>query len=710
MMRGLRHLFGFLVIMAALAVIGLGALLGYAAATLPLAPGPAAVQRTALTLRAADGSPLGQGGVTKGEVVTLAQLPPHLVKAVLAIEDRRFYEHQGVDPVGVLRAALANLRARAIEEGGSTITQQLARTAFLSNQRTLQRKVQEAMIALWLEARLSKEAILERYLNTIYFGAGAWGIDGAARRYFDKPAAKLDLPESAMLAGLIRAPSTTAPTRNLAAAQRRATVVLDAMVAAGWLTPEQATNAKTHPARPSALPSVPPGSQYFADWATGEAAGLINAGAPAALVETTLAPDLQRLAERIVGKNLAEEGKKLDVGQAALVAMTPDGAVLAMVGGLDHRASQFNRAAQAHRQAGSLFKLFVYLAALQRGLTPDMTAVDGPVHVGDWSPANFDDRYYGTVTLRDAFALSLNSVAVQVASEIGWGAVAEQARGMGVRSPMLAVPALSLGAADVTLLEMTAAFAAVAADQARVEPFAIRRIVIGDQALEWHPLAPGKPTWNRDQALDLLGAVMRTGTAAAAALDHPSYGKTGTSQDHRDAWFVGFDDALVVGVWVGNDDDTPMRQVTGARLPAAIWHDFMTEAKPILRHLARTPVAAVSAPAMASATDEATTTAELRGVPKLLDTGTLVVAGQVVKLFGVQGDDRYVSQMQRFIAGREVVCAPVGDGRHRCQVGNYDLSRVVLYNGGAQSLADAPDALVEAERRAREARRGLWGG
>lgn len=690
---------------AALATVMLGAVLVLTALSLPLDRRlPQGIERAALTLRAADGSLLGQAGVVKGDPVTLAALPPHLVKAVLAIEDRRFYDHAGVDPVGIVRAAWANLRAGAIVEGGSTITQQLARVTLLSNDRTLRRKLQEAMIAMWLEARLSKQEILERYLDSIYFGAGAWGVDGAAWRYFDKPASRLELAEAAMLAGLIRAPSAAAPTRNLALAQRRAAMVLDAMVAAGWLSAADAQAAKDHPARPASLPEPPPGSAYFADWVAGEVNRRLNAGAPAAAVETTLVPELQRLAERTVAAVLAAQGAQSDAGQAALVAMTTDGAVLAMVGGRDYENSQFNRAVQAHRQAGSLFKLFVYLAGLQRGLSPDMTAVDEPVHVGNWTPANFADQYHGPVTLRDAFALSLNSVAVQVASEIGWGAVAEQARSMGVRSPLLAVPALSLGAADVTLLEMTAAFAAVAGDSARVVPYGVRRIALEDDVLSVHPGVPRPAPWSRAQVRDLLSAVMTYGTAAGAALDHASFGKTGTSQDHRDAWFVGFDDSLVVGVWVGNDDNRPMRQVTGARLPAAIWHDFMMAAGPVMQRLKREPAVVVTTP-MASIPPES-----LRGVPQVVDTGTLVVAGQVVRLVGVQGDSRFAPQMQGFIAGRDVVCAPAGDGRHRCTVGDYDLSRVVLFNGGAQSLADAPDALVDAERRAREARRGLWGG
>lgn len=593
-----KRLLATLLALAAMTPVMLAGVLVAAVVSLPLGDLAQPVPRAAYALRAADGSLLGQGGVTKGGPVTLAELPPYLVKAVLAIEDRRFYDHSGIDPVGILRAATANLRAGSIQEGGSTITQQLVRAEFLSNQRTFRRKLQEALLAWWLERRLTKEQILERYLDTVYFGAGAWGVDGAARRYFAKPARDVTLPEAAMLAGLIQAPSWYAPTRDLGAAQKRAAMVLDAMVAAGWLTKEQAKAAREAPARPAAMAALPAGSQYFADWAAGEAAMLLGPGAPAAVVETTLEPELQRLAEQAVARAMADAGQAENAGQAALVAMTPDGAVVAMVGGLDYRASQFNRAVQAHRQAGSSFKLFVYLAGLQHGLRPDDTAVDEPVRVGGWQPRNYGETYHGLVTLRDAFALSMNSVSVQVASQVGWGAVAEQARRMGVRSPLLAVPALSLGAADVTLLELTAAYAAVAADRAHLPAYGVRRIVLPDQVLERQPAPLPQAPWSRRQALDLLAAVMEYGTASGSRLDHASYGKTGTSQEHRDAWFIGFDEHLVVGVWVGNDDNGPMHEVTGARLPARIWHDFMTAAGPLAQRLkSQPPAVAARSPA-----------------------------------------------------------------------------------------------------------------
>lgn len=732
-----------LVVVAALGVLGGGAVIGYYALRLPLPDSAVAVPRQAsFTLVAADGAPMGGFGAVKGEVLRLDELPAHLVRAVLAIEDRRFWEHHGVDVYGIARAAWANLRAGMVTEGASTVTQQLARTLYLSQKRTYERKLQEVLIAVWLERRMTKERILESYLNSIYFGAGAWGVDGAARRYFGKSARDLDLAESAMLAGLIRAPSTYSPVRDAAVARRRAGVVLDAMVAAGWLDPAAAEAARNRPLRLARDAAAPSGWRHFADWAGGEAAGLLNPAMPPSVVQTTLDPDLQAAAERVVRQWIEREGRRSRVEQAALVAMTPEGTVLAMVGGVDYDASQFNRAVQSRRQAGSLFKLFVYAAALQGGYAPDSVLIDQPVRVGAWAPENYDNFYRGPVDLRTAFAQSINSVAVQLASAVGWGRVAEVARSMGITSPLPPVPALSLGAADVSLLEMTAAYAAVAADRQRVRPRGLHRIVAGDRVIELRPAAAPPPSWNRAQLLDLLAAVMREGTGTGSALARPSAGKTGTSQDYRDAWFVGFTADVVVGVWVGNDDNSPMEGITGAKLPAQIWHDFMVAADSLKRDprrrrdldlppaaarlevqqyasldpqmAATAPMPTVTLPPSAAAAEVAgmarPAEGELRGVPVVLDTGTLSIDGQMVRLHGVAGSGRFVEQMQRFIAGREVRCTPVAGGRYRCEVGGRDLSRVVIYNGGARSTVDAPAPYGEAEREARVARRGLWGG
>ncbi len=724
MKRRVARILATTVLLGIAGLLVVGGSVAYYALSLPLSQAVAVqVRQPSLSLKAADGSALGHGGPYRGEPVQVDDLPRYAVDAVLAVEDRRFYDHHGLDFAGIARALMANVRAGGIAEGGSTITQQLARTMFLSPERTLRRKVQEAMIALWLERRLKKDEILARYLNTIYFGGGAWGIDGASRRYFGKSARQLTLPEAAMLAGLIQAPSTYAPTRDLRAAQQRAAVVLTAMVDAGSLDARAAAAAKEAPATLTREAAIDPGRRYFADWAANQAATMLGPNTTAAVVETTLDPDLQRLAEDTIRNIVGDGGGESHAGQVAMVVMRNDGAVLAMVGGTDYEASQFNRATQARRQAGSLFKLFVYAAASQRGYTAHDMFTDQPVRVGNWTPSNIEDYYRGPVSLRTAFAQSINSVAVQLASEVGWARVAEVAQSMGITSPLMPVPALSLGAADVTLVEMTSAFAAVAADKARVWPHGIQRILVGDAVVEVATADQPPPAWDREMMLDLLTAVMREGTAAGAALDRPSAGKTGTSQDYRDAWFVGFTSDVVVGVWVGNDDNSPMDHVTGSRLPARIWHAFMigadrlkvASAPAVPPQYAAAPEVGVPYVSVTTPSDTVgveTAPAQLAGVPVVLDPGTLALGGHVIRLFGVSGDARFTAQMQRFIAGREIRCQAMGGGgdRHRCEIGGQDLARIVLYNGGGRSSAEAPPPLIAAEQNARSAQRGTWGG
>ena len=396
---------------------------------------------------------------------------------MLAIEDRRFRSHLGVDLRGIGRALVANLTAGGVREGGSTITQQLARLLYLSQERTLRRKLQEAMLAVWLELRLGKDEILERYLNGVYFGAGAYGVEGAARRYFRKPARELSLSEAAMLAGLIQAPSDYAPTRDLTVAQERASVVLGAMVDAGVLAQEAADAARASPAVPVVEPEAVPGRAYFADWAAGEAGELLGPLSADYAVRTTLDLELQALAERVIAS--ASGGRRARtkrVSQAALVALGADGAVLAMVGGRDYRESQFNRATQARRQPGSLFKLFVYLAAFETGLTPDTVLMDEPVQVGDWQPENHSGRHMGPVELRTAFALSLNSIAVKLIQEVGPERVIEVARRLGITSPLEPNPSLALGTSGTTLLEITRAYAAVATGRLDITPYGIAAV------------------------------------------------------------------------------------------------------------------------------------------------------------------------------------------------------------------------------------------
>ena len=706
--------------LGAAAVLVLG-YLAYCLATLSFGGG-LVVEPTpsALMVEANRGELFATRGVFKGEKLGVGDLTPELVQAVIAIEDRRFYRHGGIDVRGMMRAAWRNLTGNRIE-GASTISQQLVRMMYLSPERTIKRKVQEAMLAVWLEHQISKEEILVRYLNTAYFGAGVYGVDAAAKRYFGKPAKELSLSEAALLAGLVRAPSALAPHRNLDAARARAERVLDAMVDMGAISRETADAARRQPATLRVPPDAPPGTNYFVDAAGAEVKSLVGSALGDLRLSSTLDLKLQTTAEQVVARHLAGEGRGKNVGQAALVAMTLDGAVIAMVGGRDYNESQFNRAMQAKRQPGSLFKLFVYLTALQKGARPDSMMVDRPVHIGDWEPENYGHRYRGPVTLRTAFAHSINSVAVQLAETVGVKNVVEVARKLGVRSDLPPNPSLALGTAEVNLLEMTRAFAAIAANAESVEPYFVRSIARGDQTLYTRQAAAPQPPSDpaaRAAMLDLLVSVVREGTARSARIAVPAAGKTGTSQDYRDAWFVGFTPELVVGVWVGNDDNSPMKNVTGGSLPAGIWRDFVTQAgavrsrppqpspAPRVSERLNPPVGAQPAAGVAAVPRSGS----LRGQVGVLDTGTLDVQGQVVRLFGVEGaTGRMARELARYIGGREAVCeAAPSAGAYRCRVDEQDLSELVLRYGGGRASADAPQDMRSLEAHARNARLGVW--
>jgi penicillin-binding protein 1A len=689
----------------------------YCLATLPLAGG-LVIEATpsALVVEAENGQAFATRGVFKGEKLAAGDVPADLGRAVIAIEDRRFYQHGGVDVRGIFRAAWHNIAAGGAREGASTITQQLVRMTYLSPERTLKRKVQEAMLALWLEHQLSKEEILVRYLNTAYFGAGVYGVDAAAKRYFGKTARDLSLGEAAMLAGLVRAPSALAPHRNLERARARADLVLDAMVETRAISREQADAARRQPAALRVPPETPPGTNYFVDMVNAEVRSLLGSASGDWRIRSTLDLKVQALAESVVAKHLSAQGRAKNVNQAALVAMTHDGAILAMVGGRDYNDSQFNRVTQAKRQPGSLFKLFVYLAALQKGYTPQTIMIDRPVQIGDWEPENYRRRYNGPVPLRFAFANSINSVAVQLANEVGIDSVIETARKLGVQSDLPAVPSLALGSAEVNLLEMTRAFAAIAANVESVETYSVRSIHRGEQALHARTAAtrpsPSDPA-ARAAMIDLLASVVREGTGKAARIPGPVAGKTGTSQDYRDAWFIGFTPELVVGVWVGNDDNAPMNGVTGGSLPATIWSEFVTQAGarkalPAPSLLRRAP--SVGTPMGALGPDRpAPSAGAIRGTAVVLDTATLEIQGQIVHLDGVEGiTGRIARGLGRFLRRREVICEPTSAQGHRCRVGDQDLSELILFNGGGRATADAAPELRAAEGRAREMRAGFW--
>jgi len=523
----------------------------------------------AMLLLSEEGRPIARRGAIKEAPVEAARLDPLTPAAFIAIEDRRFRTHWGIDPRAIGRAMVANFSAGGVRQGGSTLTQQLAKTSFLSSDRSYKRKAQEVIIAFWLEAWLSKDEILSRYLSSVYFGDGVYGLRAAARHYFGREPQNLSLAQSAMLAGMVQAPSRLAPTRNLKGAQKRSRLVLQEMADTGAISLERARSTRS--ARPIARRQKIPNGTYFADWVAPSAQRAFEADYGEVKVPTTLDADLQKLAVRAIAN--AGLGK----AQAALVAMRPDGRVVAMVGGKSYKDSPFNRATQARRQPGSAFKLFVYLAAMRAGYSPDDMIEDRPITIDGWTPRNSDGVYRGTITLREAFARSSNVAAVRLAERVGRDNVIRAARELGVRSPLTSNPSLALGSSSVSLIELTAAYAAVAGGRYPVRP---RGLPLSRDETEggmagWFA-GGGSLDRRRDWTpmLDLLWSAANQGTGRRAALAVPTFGKTGTTQDHQDAIFVGFAGDLVVGVWVGRDDNRSLGDVSGGTAPASIWRAF----------------------------------------------------------------------------------------------------------------------------------------
>jgi penicillin-binding protein 1A len=571
---------------ATLAIWGLVAVLGvvaYYGYDLPDVGNLSALtRRPSVTLVGDDGQPFASYGDLYYDVVPLKEMPPFLPEAVIATEDRRFFEHFGIDPIGMARALVTDIRTGEIRQGGSTITQQLAKNLFLTSERTVKRKVQEVLLALWLEHKFSKDQILTIYLNRVYLGAGAYGVEAAARKYFNKSARQLTLYESAVIAGLLKAPSRFNPFANPELTAQRANQVLQNMVEAGYLAPAQAAAAARQREELKPAATAVWRGRYFADWAMDHVRDLLGYIDRDIVVKTTFDPRLQRLAEDAVGGVLDKEGAKLDIGQGALVALGPGGEVKAMVGGRDYRQSQFNRAVQALRQPGSAFKPFVYLAGLESGYGPDSTFNDAPITIGKWHPGNYDDKYFGRVTLRAALAHSLNSVAAQLADKAGVKHVIEVAHRLGITSELRPDLSIALGTSEVSLLELTAAYGAFADGGKGVWPYGIREIDDRDGHVLYRRTGsgPGQVMTAREAStmVDMMSGVIAGGTGRAANIGRPAAGKTGTTQDYRDALFVGFTPDLTAGVWVGNDDGTPMKRVTGGRTPAQIWHNFMMAA------------------------------------------------------------------------------------------------------------------------------------
>ncbi|MBL9012177.1 MAG: PBP1A family penicillin-binding protein [Alphaproteobacteria bacterium] len=580
--RGGWGIFKFLVASSALGVLALAMLVGYYAAGLPPTDQLFGVKGTpSITVLDANGAVIATRGAGVGELVPVSRMSPYLPRAVLAIEDRRFYEHFGLDVWGLTRALFANVEAGRVVQGGSTITQQLAKNLFLTPERTFERKMEEALLAIWLEMKYSKDEILTLYLNRVYFGAGTYGVEAASRRYFDKGARDLTLKESAILAGLLKAPSRLAPTKDAEAAEERAEIVLAAMEEAGFIT--RAERARANEARPAVMATrSSPGAEYFADWVLEQVPGFIG-GAPEGdiVVETTLDLGLQRAAEIAVAQALEARGEKLRIGQAAFVALSTEGAVRAMVGGRSYAESQFNRAVQAQRPPGSSFKPFVFLAALEAGYTPDSLVLDAPIKLKNWNPGNYKHKYEGEVTLTHALSRSLNSVAIRLIVDVGPKTAAAVAKRLGVLSPLLAQPALALGASEVNLLELTSAYAPFANGGLSAIPHGIVRIRTRQGRTLYErqgsgPMEVIAPVFAAEMTYMMRETVL-AGTAKRARLEgRDAAGKTGTGQAFRDAWFVGFTRDLVAGVWVGNDDNAAMKDVTGGSVPAEIWQAFMT--------------------------------------------------------------------------------------------------------------------------------------
>ncbi|MEE2690697.1 MAG: PBP1A family penicillin-binding protein [Pseudomonadota bacterium] len=558
----------------------------------------AANRQTSIVILDRNGDEIAARGSRYGERVAVSDLPPYLVKAFIATEDRRFYEHRGVDLRGTARAFMTNLKHGGVVEGGSTITQQLARNLFLSLEQTYVRKAREALLALWLEGRYSKDEILSLYLNRIYLGAGAYGVEAAAKTYFGKSARDVSLSEAVMLAGLPKAPSSLAPTQNPFGAQKRAGDVLDNLVETGAITEFDAREARKHPPV-IAAGEGDVGLGYFFDYIAAKARDMAGGRRGDLIVTTTLDARMQRDAQAAVASVISTETKLAGAEQAALVAYDVNGALRAMVGGVSYVESQFNRATQARRQPGSAFKPFVYIAALEAGLTPQSAFVDQPINIDGWEPKNYGEGYQGRMRLTEAVAKSVNTIAVQASEFAGRDKVVEAAHRMGIQSNIQPVPSIALGGANMTLEELTGAYIPLARGGTRVEPYAIQRIEDQNlQVIYQHRDEEPVQVLSRQTATDinyLLFQVMNSGTGAGASLGgRVSAGKTGTTNDWRDAWFVGYTAQIVAGVWVGNDAYTPMNHVTGGTLPARIWKNFMLAAH---QNLPRKPIeGAVPAP------------------------------------------------------------------------------------------------------------------
>ena len=528
------------------------------------------------------GRALARRGDLAGAPLPLKELPPYVPRAFIAIEDRRFYEHSGVDPYGIARALIANVLHRGVAQGGSTITQQLAKNLFLTQERTITRKLQEALLAIWLERKFSKTQILELYLNRVYFGSGAYGIEQASQHYFGKSARQITVAEAALLAGVVKSPSRLAPTRNFDGAEKRAKAVLAAMAELKFISHSTERTALARP--PRIVAQATTGSvNYVADWVMDALNDTLGRVEEDISVQTTIDANLQANAEKALTDELAQRGDKSGVGQGALVAMTPDGSVRALVGGRNYADSQFNRAVSAKRQPGSAFKAFIYLTAIEHGLTPDSVREDRPINVKGWQPENYSHEYFGPVTLTKALALSLNTVSVRLTLEFTPLAVIRTAYRLGIASKLEPNASIALGTSEVSMLELVGAYATFANGGYALVPHVVQKITAANGKVLYARKTGqlGRIVEARYVAMmnQMMAETLTIGTAHKAALPGwPAAGKTGTSQDFRDAWFIGYTAHLVTGVWLGNDDGASTKHVTGGGLPVEIWSRFMRSA------------------------------------------------------------------------------------------------------------------------------------
>ena len=581
-----RSIFGALVywscVLGVWALVAIGGIIAYHASQLPPIDKLAVPKRPPnIAIMSDEGRLLANRGDTGGAAISLRDLPAHVPQAFIAIEDRRFYHHWGIDPVGVTRALVRNMTGRGAMQGGSTLTQQLAKNLFLTQERTMSRKVQEAILAFWLERKFSKDQILELYLNRVYFGSGAYGVEAAARKYFGHGARDTTLPEAAMLAGLMKAPTKLAPNRNPAAATDRASQVITAMAQEGMITDQMAALAIMSPATVSRETA---GSiNYAADYVMDVLDEMVGAIDEDIVVTTTLSTEKQAAAEKALTDELDKSGKRFGVTQGAVVSIDPNGQIKALIGGRNYAESQFNRAVSARRQPGSSFKPFVYLTALERGLTPDTLRDDAPINVRGWQPENSSQDYQGKVTLTRALAMSLNTVAVRLGLEVGPKAIAETAHRLGVASDLQINASIALGTSEVTPLELVSAYAPFANGGIRVQPHVITRVrtAKGNLLYQRKGASFGRVIESGHVAMmnAMLQETLLIGTAKHAELPGwQAAGKTGTSQDYRDAWFVGYTSQLITGVWLGNDDNSPTRKTSGGNLPVNIWSKYMRTA------------------------------------------------------------------------------------------------------------------------------------